>query len=147
MKPLVLDASVAAKWFLPASDEPLIGEAQDLLDCSLRERIPFLVPDLFWAELANVFWKAVARNRITQEHAQASITKARELRLRVLPSFDLIEQALLIALASDRPVYDSLYIAAAIANATQFLTADERLVNATGARFPVRWLGAMTHLL
>jgi predicted nucleic acid-binding protein len=56
---------------------------------------------------------------------------------------DLIERALALALASGRSVYDSMYIAAAVAKSVELVTADEKLVNATGSRFPVRWLGAL----
>lgn len=147
MKTFVVDASVAAKWFLPAAGESLTREAEQLLDYYLREQIRLLVPDLFWAELGNVLWKAVARLRITQEHAESSVEKARQLQLPVLPGIDLISPALTLALASGRSVYDSMYIAAAMSESAQLLTADERLVNATGARFPVRWLGALPSIL
>jgi predicted nucleic acid-binding protein len=42
----------------------------------------------------------------------------------------------------DRSFYDSLYVALALATKTELITADERLVNALGSRFPVRWLGS-----
>ena len=66
MKTLVLDASVAAKWFLPAAGEPLTSEAQDLLARFTHGRIRFFVPDLFWPELGSVLWKAAAH---TEDHA------------------------------------------------------------------------------
>ena len=143
----MVDASVAAKWFLPAAGEPLTQEAEELLDYYVREQIRLLVPDLFWSELGNVLWKAVARRRITQEHAESSMGKARQLQLPVLPGVDLISPALTLALASGRSVYDSMYITAAMSKGVQLLTADERLVHATGSRFPVRWLGALPSVL
>jgi predicted nucleic acid-binding protein len=147
VKSFVVDASVAAKWFLPAAGEPLTREAEELLGSYLREQIRLLVPDLFWTELGNVLWKAVLRTRITQQHAQKSIAKALQLPLRVLPAIDLISQAMELALASGRSVYDSLYIAAAMSQGVELLTADERLANATGLRFPVRWLGALSGIV
>lgn len=143
MKTFVVDASVGAKWFLPARDEPLASEAQRLLDHYTRGRVRLLIPDLFWAELGNVLWKAATRGRITQLGAEGAVAKARQLGMLILPSVDLLAQALTVALSSGRSVYDSIYVAAAIAERVQLLTADERLVNATGARFPVRWLGAL----
>lgn len=147
MKSFVVDASVGAKWFLPATGEPLAREAQDLLDHYTRGQIRLLVPDLFWAELGNVLWKAAVQGRITQSEAEASIANARQLGLLALPVVDLLMQALTVAFASGRSVYDSTYVAAAIRGKVQLLTADERLVNAVGARFPVRWLGALPSVL
>ena len=44
----VIDASVAAKWLLPEDGS---DQASALLGDAL------LVPDLLFAELANIFWK------------------------------------------------------------------------------------------
>jgi predicted nucleic acid-binding protein len=56
---LVVDASVDAKWFLPDKGETLVDEALRLLHQYAAGEIRFRVPDLFWAELGNLFWKAV----------------------------------------------------------------------------------------
>jgi predicted nucleic acid-binding protein len=147
VKSFVVDASVGAKWFLPAAGEPLAAEAQALLDHYTLGRVRLLVPDFFWAELGNVLWKAVGRSRITEQQAESSIAQARQLGLLMLPALDLLVEALRVALSSGRSVYDSIYVATAISGRVQLLTADERLVYATGSRYPVRWLGALPSLL
>ena len=147
MKSFVVDASVAAKWCLPATGEPLAVEAQELLDQYARGRIGLVVPDLFWAELGNVLWKAVRQNRVTERDAEASIVRVRQLGLLVVPAANLLVEALTVALSSGRSVYDCLYIVTAMAKRVLLLTADERLVNATGVRFPVQWLGALPGIL
>ena len=48
-----------------------------------------------------------------------------------------------IALAFQRSVYDSVYIALAVTLNTYLVTADERLANAVAAKLPVKWLGAL----
>jgi predicted nucleic acid-binding protein len=58
-----------------------------------------------------------------------------------LPSRAVLPEALMIAVDFGRTVYDSTYVAVAVATGSELLTADERLVNALGSRFPVRWLG------
>jgi len=63
----VLDASVAAKWFLPASGETLTEEALRLLEGYVKGDPQFLVPDLFWPEFGNILWKAVRLGRISRE--------------------------------------------------------------------------------
>jgi len=54
----------------------------------------------------------------------------------------LLPQAFQIALHFQRSVYDALYVALAVSRKLIFITADERLVNALGTFFPVKWLGA-----
>ena len=66
MNTLVVDASVAAKWFLPASGETLTDEALEVLSHYAAGDLRFLVPDLFWAELGNIFRKAARQGRWSQ---------------------------------------------------------------------------------
>ena len=49
----------------------------------------------------------------------------------------------MIAATFDRPVYDCIYVALSVASNVPLVTADEGLVNAFAARFPVRWLGSL----
>ena len=63
MTQFVIDASVAAKWFLPPAGEPLADEALRLLAGYADGRFRFVVPDLFWAECGNILWKAVRQGR------------------------------------------------------------------------------------
>ena len=141
MKTLVIDASVAAKWFLPSATEPLTSQALTLLDSYRAGPLRFVVPDLFWSELASVFWKAVRQGRWDQTNATSALQIARNRRFPTIPAINLLESAFRIALAFDRSPYDALYIAAAIATKSEFFTADERLANAVAATLPVKWLG------
>jgi predicted nucleic acid-binding protein len=143
MRLLVLDASVAAKWFLPRADEGLVDEAFDLLRRHAEGEIEFTAPDLFWAEFGNIMWKAVRLGRWSSEAAARALQLMQEQRLSVVQTLDLIEDALSIALASGRTVYDSLYIALAVQSGSELVIADERLANAVAARLPVKWLGAL----
>jgi predicted nucleic acid-binding protein len=139
-----LDASVAAKWFLPPAQEPLAAEAQMLLkrfslgDCNL------IVPDLFWPEMGNILRKAARSGRITTKSCEAAVAALEGSGIRTAPSLPLLKNAMAIALAFDRTVYDSEYLALAVESSFPLLTADERLANALSARFPIRWLGALT---
>jgi predicted nucleic acid-binding protein len=143
MRLLVLDASVAAKWFLPRTGEGLTEEAFDLLRRHGDGEIDFTVPDLFWAEFGNVLWKAVRLGRWSETDAARALQQMQAQRLAVVHTKDLIEDALSIALANSRTVYDSIYIALAVQNGAEVVTADERLANAVASRLPVKWLGAL----
>ncbi|HEX4004229.1 MAG TPA: type II toxin-antitoxin system VapC family toxin [Candidatus Acidoferrales bacterium] len=146
MRSVVVDANVAAKWFLPASGEPLTSEAADLFERFSIGQLGMIVPDLFWAELGSVFWKAIRQSRYTKVAAESVLRDLKERRVRTVPSLAVLETAFDIAVLFDRSVYDALYVALASVAETIFVTADERLVNALGSRLPVRWLGA-AHLI
>ncbi len=139
---LVLDASVAVKWFLLA-EEPFKDRAMQLLRQSQNGTIDFVIPDLFWAELGNVLCKAVGQGRSTAQDAEESLRKAKKLELLAVPSAELIEGAFDIARRYGRSFYDSIYVALAVSRDATLVTADEKLANATAAYFPVKWLGAL----
>ena len=65
MTTVVVDASVAVKWCLPAEREALVPQAEALLASYRSEQIRLLVPDLFWLEVANALWKAACRREIS----------------------------------------------------------------------------------
>ena len=142
MTDFVLDASVAAKWALPAADEQLRPEAFQLLERYTARDIRFFVPDVFWAEIGNVLWKAVRQGRQSHPAAEDALASMLDRDFPTISSIDLLPEALAIALNFSRSVYDSLYIALALQTSSQLVTADERLAKAMAARFPVKWLGA-----
>ena len=142
MSTLVLDASVAAKWFLPAEDETLVPQALDLMARHAKSELRFIVPGIFWAEMGNIFWKAVRARRCPRQYAEESAASLQEKFLTTVSSRELMSDALAIAITFDRTVYDSLYVALAVSHNAPLVTADERLANALAARFPVKWLGA-----
>ena len=143
MSVLVLDASVAAKWFLPAKGETLTEQALSLFRQYAHGEVRFVVPDLFWAELGNLFWKAVCQGRWSRASAEAAIAELQERRLPTITTAALLDLAFRIATAFGRTVYDSLYVALAVYSKGQLVTADERLANALAAELPVKWLGAV----
>ena len=107
MTTVVVDASVAAKWFLP---EPDASAALRLLDGRRR----LAAPDLIRAEVGNVVWKLHARDLLRLEEASEMIEHFLPLPLDIYDSAFLLEPALEIAMTTQRTVYDSLYLALAI---------------------------------
>jgi predicted nucleic acid-binding protein len=137
-----VDACVAAKWVLPAAGDELLDQANRLIERHVKRDLQLLAPALIEAEIGNVLWKAVRRKRISSADAEISLRRFTELGIEMVPTSGLIERSLQITISCDRSFYDSLYVALALATKTDLVTADERLVNALGSRFPVRWLGA-----
>ena len=142
MTSFVLDASVAAKWMLPAKGELLRPEAFRLLDAYEAGDVNLIVPDIFWAECGNILWKAVRQQRLEQWAAELAMQTLMQRDLPTSPSKMLLQQAVMMAFDFGRSVYDCLYVTLAARSKKQLITADERLANALAARFPVKWLGA-----
>lgn len=143
MSVIVVDASVAGKWLLPAKGETLVEEASRLFGRWTSREVRLIVPDLFWAELGNLLWKAVRQKRCEKAAAEAGLDALERRGLPTVPSLGLLDLAFAIANTFDRSVYDSLYVALALDSRGQLITADEKLANALAARLPVKWLRAL----
>ncbi len=139
----VVDASVALKWCLPAPQESLVEQAEELLESYRLNEVHLLVPDLFWPEVGSALWKAVWRGRIDRSAAEKSLTQIQNLGLLTIPCSEYALDALQLAIGYGRTAYDCHYVALAAKSQAALITADERLANAMAARFPVKWLGAM----
>jgi predicted nucleic acid-binding protein len=123
MKTVVVDASVAVKWFLPEEGSE---QAESLLGGKFR----LIAPDLLWTEVANVLWKIARRGSMTADEAQQMLRDASAMPIEIAESLPLLPEALRIATAADRSVYDSLYVALAAREKASMVTADRKLVNA-----------------
>ncbi|MCW5315643.1 PIN domain-containing protein [Nostoc sp. KVJ3] len=126
MSQYVLDASIAIKWFIP---EVHSDAARRLI----ASNHTFLVPDFFFAEVGNVLWKRVRRGEDTTENARKTLVDLNAVPLEVYLSQPLMPLALDIAIQTDRAVYDSLYLALAITQQCQMVTADGKFYNALKA--------------
>jgi predicted nucleic acid-binding protein len=120
---VVVDASVAMKWFVP---EELSAEAVRLLDGSLE----LIAPDLLWPEFGNTLWKKLMRAEIVATEAAEILAALGKVPLVVISSSLLLAAALEIAVATRRTVYDALYLAAAVSRDCPLVTADDRMVRA-----------------
>jgi predicted nucleic acid-binding protein len=140
---LVLDASVAIKWAMPSAREAFTDQSLRLLQRYVDGDIDFIVPDVFWAQIGNVLWKGTRQRKWRQDEAESVAADMQARDFTTVPSLILMPEALRIAFAHDRAVYDCLYVALAVQSKADLITADERLANAMAARFPVKWLGAL----
>jgi predicted nucleic acid-binding protein len=121
MSIVVLDASVAAKFYVRERDSEL---AQSLVDREFN----FLVPDIFFSEVANA---------IRKQHREDGQLDAASVRLAIddllmigaepVTSTVLLPRSMEIALSLDHSVYDCLYLALAERAQVVLVTADARL--------------------
>lgn len=138
MPSLVVDASVAIKWFNPAED--LADRANLIRDDYVHGRIALVMPAFWDYEIVNGINKAVARRKLTAEEGRDAIRLilAVHAQRAALPS---PHESYEMAQRYQRSVYDSWYLALAEQTACEFWTADRRLYNAVHEQWPfVRWL-------
>lgn len=123
MSRLVVDASVAIKWYLPEvhseSAERLLTGAAELC-----------VPDLLFPEIGNILWKRVTRADMPEEKARSILHALGALPLTVWSTGVLADGALSIACNAKRSFYDSLYLALAVTADCRLVTADLKFYNA-----------------
>jgi predicted nucleic acid-binding protein len=121
----VLDSSVAVKWVLAEQDTDKALRLRDAYRNGLHELI---APDWFVLEVMNVLGKAAARKTITR----AAAIQNEGLILQDSPAFHasrpLAPAAFRLALQHQRAVYDCLYLALALQEKCELITADNALV-------------------
>lgn len=119
---LVVDASVAIKWYLP---EVHSEKAERLLNSA----VDLCAPDLIFSEIGNILWKRVMRRDMTEEKARSIMYSLRDLPLTIWRADMLAEGALSIACSTKRSFYDSLYLTLAVTSGCRLVTADLKLLN------------------
>jgi predicted nucleic acid-binding protein len=131
----VLDANVVVKWFIPEVDS---DKADRLLADFRNHRLDIIAPDVLVSEVGNTLWKrSVKIKDISVADAASSYTDFLDLDVPLHASTTIAEDALSIATSEQHPLHDTLYISLALKKSCEFITADEKLVNKLGRRFPL----------
>ena len=126
-KTLIIDASVAAKWFVPEGDS---GKAVKLRNRHVEGELTLMTPDLIVYEVTNAL----------SHHPDISDEALREnVEALFMVDLDLVPPSTeLMALTADSArryaisIYDSSYLALAEFIATNLVTADKRLCDKVG---------------
>jgi len=116
----VIDASVAARWFLTL-------DRSDTAAALLRSGERLIAPDLVIVEATNIAWKARTFGDVSLETVIDFVEKSARLFHELVPAADLKDRALEIALALKHPEYDCFYLALAQQRECKIITADEKL--------------------
>jgi predicted nucleic acid-binding protein len=129
MTAFVLDASVAAKWFV---EEEYSAEAMVLLESDVELH----APDFFLLEMDNLVGKWLRRDVISVKEAREVRETIRAIPLILHNSHNLLDPAFEITVETGASLYDCLYIALAGALNESVITADFRLLeNLAGGPF------------
>lgn len=125
MAGVVVDASVAAAWFLPDEATPFTEAA---LGASATSDV--WVPALWMLEIGNLFISAQRRKRITGTQRQELVQAASALRLRV--DREPVNMVELDALATlhGLTTYDATYLELALRRTLPLATLDAALLKA-----------------
>lgn len=129
MRPVVVDASVALKWFFRSrDDEADVAAALDLLRAVGDGSIALVQPPHFVAEVAAVL------GREAPATAEASLRDLLRVEMTIVDEPTVQLRALALAMRLRQHVFDTLYHAVALATRGAVLvTADERYLRAARA--------------
>jgi len=128
MSVLVIDASVAAKWFVEE-------EHAEAALSALREHHQLHAPDFFLLEMDSVLAKFIRRGVITLSEADEARLTLHDSSVELHPFMPLLNFAWLIASRTRAGIYDSLYLALAVLLDARVVTADRKLLQSV-ARTP-----------
>jgi len=119
---LVVDASVAIKWFTGEENTDL---ALKLRDAYFRDEVSLIAPDLILYEILNAlrYKKGVASDSL-REWIRDIIDMQMDF---FTPNSEILEKAVESSTRWDVTLYDACYLALAELTGTKMLTADEKL--------------------
>jgi predicted nucleic acid-binding protein len=118
---LVVDASVACKWFISEANS---NDAEALLAGGSA----LVAPDLIVPEVCNVACLKLRRREIALDQAAAMVEGLPDLLDELVPSLQLVARAFAVASALAHPAYDCFYLALAELRGARLVTADRRLL-------------------
>jgi predicted nucleic acid-binding protein len=119
---LVVDASVATKWFVDEEDSDAAA--------ALIEAYVLAAPELMAVELLNVMTSRLRAGSVTLAIVTGVARDLDRMNIQWRPDRALAAAALTHAVALRHPVYDCLYLALAIELECPVVTADRRFARA-----------------
>ena len=119
MSVYVVDASIAAKWFL---DETHTTLALRLIN----ERDRLHAPDFLLLEFDSIIWRRIVRNELAVVEGHRMRREIRTLPMEIHRFHSLLDLAYDTAVETRQSIYDCLYLALAISLHGRVVTADRR---------------------
>lgn len=130
---LVVDSSVFLAWLLR---EPSSQRAEAMIDEYLFGSLRLLTLDLAWLEVASVVSNRARLQRISRAEASGLLADFRTCAPTGESSVRFIEAGLDVSIHLGLALYDCLYLAFALEEGCDFITADERFFHAVRHSYP-----------
>jgi predicted nucleic acid-binding protein len=124
---MIVDASVAFKWFVP---EPDSDRALALFETPE----PLYAPDLVLTEVSNAMWARL--RKLDGDHGpvvKAAASALPRMLTFLVPVVELLPWAIELAFDLQHPIYDCVYLALAEREKAALITADRRLIATAGS--------------
>ena len=118
---IVLDASAAAEIVLNRA-------SSDTLSNVLKQADWVIAPQLFIAEVTNVFWKYLAFGGISQTHCSELLEQSIALPDDYIEHDELYREAFSLSCQLKHSSYDALYLVVARRNNAKLLSMDKKLI-------------------
>lgn len=114
---LVVDASVAVKFITAEAGSDAAHEIIVSADV-------LIAPDWLLVEVASAMWKKIKRSQLLEIHAEDNLASLPEFFARLYPARELLDEAFRLSFRVRHPVYDCLYLALAVREEAELITAD-----------------------
>lgn len=127
MNSVVVDASVALKWFLKKEKDR--DKARLLLRQFADGKIKFIVPSLWLYEIANAFKNNIYQKMISKVTAKRYLRQVKDLDIVSVDFEPIVDTAFNLSVKLGISVYDAAYISLSKSQNLPFYTADQKLLD------------------
>ena len=139
MSVFIVDASVAAKWFI---EEEHAEAALSVLD----KKNQLHAPDFLLLEMDSILCKWIRRDAVSPSEGIDVRSAIRQYPIQYHPFISFLDSAFAIANRTGQSIYDCLYVALAATLKGKMVTADRMLYDALKKgpyRKNVLWVGSV----
>jgi predicted nucleic acid-binding protein len=134
---LVLDASIAAKWYL---DEVYTELAEKLLEPDLYD---LHAPELLLSEVGNILWKRYKSGELSSAESERIASDLLQSTVTYHSLTDLFLPSLIASEGTGHPIYDCFYVTLAHSLGAPFITADRKFflaMRSTNFKSTMMWI-------
>jgi predicted nucleic acid-binding protein len=129
----VIDANIAAKWFLPEADSAKALQLREDFHNGVHELI---APDIYPLEVGHALTKGLRKGRTTPAQAAQDFQYLFTSLPTLLPHAPLLPRAFALSSRYRIAINDCLYVVLADREGVPLVTSDQKLINGLQATHP-----------